>query len=178
MPLRNADATNFIGIDSSVQSSKKLSAAKRMSSRPSAIARRSQPTCFMSSGLCRRASLRPPEPALPAAQTRRVELPVDHHTERDQTNDYGRSDESVAQPDPGQSLRAGVIFRHRLQNDAPPEVSVNLDVPFVPAGIDRVAPALFLKQLENRAQQMVAISSLVAPKNPASQSATRFGFGR
>src|SRR5437870_3013985 len=131
MPLRNADTTNFIGIDSSVQSSKKLSAAKRMSSRPSAIARRSQRACLMSSGLCRRASLRP-----------------------------------------------GVSFRHRLQNDAPPEVSVNLDVPFVPAGIDRVAPALFLEQLENRAEQMVAISSLVAPKNPASQSATRFGVGR
>ena len=31
----------------------------------------------------------------------RVELPVDHHTERDQTNDYGRGDESVAQPDAG-----------------------------------------------------------------------------
>src|SRR5207237_8505078 len=114
----------------------------------------------------------------PKIEMRRVELPVDHHTERDQTNDYGRSDEPVAQPDAGQSLRAGVIFRHRLQNDAPPEVSVNLDVPFVPAGIDRVAPALFLEQLENRAEQMVAISSLVAPKNPASQSATRFGVGR
>src|SRR5437867_12451210 len=73
MPLRNADATNFIGIDSSVQSSKKLSAAKRMSSRPSAIARPTTRACFISSGLSRRASLRPPELALPAAQTRRVE---------------------------------------------------------------------------------------------------------
>ena len=66
-----------------------------------------------------------------------VELPVDHHAQRDQTNDYRCGDEPVAQPDASQSFRAGVIFRHGLQNNTPPKVSVDLDVPFVPTGIDR-----------------------------------------
>src|SRR4029077_3289117 len=114
----------------------------------------------------------------PQVEMRSVQLSVNDNAQRNETDDYGCGNEPVAQPDAGQPFRAAVIFSDCLKRNAPPEVSVNLDVPFVPAGIDRVAPAFFLEQLENRAEQMVAISSLVAPKNPASQSATRFRVGR
>src|SRR2546421_175397 len=71
-----------------------------------------------------------------------------------------------------------MIFGHRLQNDAPPKVSVNLDVPFVPTRIDRIAPAFFFEQLKNCAEQVMPVASFVAPKNSASQARTAFGVGR
>src|SRR5947207_15506239 len=104
-----------------------------------------------------------------------VELPVDHHAERDQTNDYGCGHQPVAQPDTGQSFRAGVIFGHSLQDNAPPKISVDLDVPFVPTGIDRIAPAFFLEQLKNRPEQMMAIAAFFAPKNLPTQTAAGLG---
>ena len=56
--------------------------------------------------------------------------------------DHGGGDEAIAKLDAGQAFRAAVIFGHGLQDDAPPEIPVNLDVPFLPAGIDRNSASL------------------------------------
>src|SRR6266513_1712782 len=113
----------------------------------------------------------------PEIEVRCVKLPVNDHAQRNQTNDHCCGDQPVAQPDTGQSFRAGVIFGHSLQDNAPPKVSVDLDVPFVPTGIDRIAPAFFFEQLEDRAEQVMAISPVFAPKNSPAQTAPRFRFG-
>jgi hypothetical protein len=111
----------------------------------------------------------------PKIEMRSVELAVNDDAKRDETDDYGCGNEPIAQPDAGQSVRAAVIFSHRLQNDAPPKVPVDLDVPLIPASVDRVTPAFFFEQLKNRAEQMMAIPCLVTPKTPTPQAATRFG---
>ena len=74
---------------------------------------------------------------------------VDEQRDDDKIYDHGGGDVAVAKLDPGQAFSAAVIFRNRPQNDAPPEVTVNLDVPFLPAGIDRVAPVFLVKEREN-----------------------------
>src|SRR5437764_15138325 len=65
-----------------------------------------------------------------------------------------------------------MILSHGLKHSAPPKVSVNLNVPFFPAGIDRVTPAFFLQQLENRPEQMMSIPPFFAPKSTAAQAAS------
>ena len=100
-----------------------------------------------------------------------VELPVDHHAERDQTNDYRCGDEPVAQPDAGQPFRAGVIFRHGLQNNAPPKVPIDLDVPLVPTGVGGLPPAFFVEKIEDRTEQVMAVLSIFAPITSVTQSA-------
>ena len=74
---------------------------------------------------------------------------VDEQAEDDEIYDHGGGDVAVAKLNTGQAFPAAVMFRHCPQNDAPPEVTVNLDVPFLPAGIDRVAPVFLIKEREN-----------------------------
>src|SRR3954470_20652021 len=50
-------------------------------------------------------------------------------------NQEGGRNKPIAKPRPGEALRAAVIFGHGLEGNAPPEVTVNLDVPFVPARV-------------------------------------------
>src|SRR5258708_18991789 len=71
-----------------------------------------------------------------------------------------------------------MILGYGLENNAPPKVSIDLDVPLIPTSIDRVAPAFFFEQLKNRAEQVMTISAILAPKNPASQAAARLCGGR
>ena len=74
---------------------------------------------------------------------------VAEQSEDDEIYDHGGGDVTVAKLNTGQAFSVPVIFRNRPQNDAPPEVTVNLDVPFLPAGIDRVAPVFLIKKREN-----------------------------
>src|SRR6266852_52864 len=106
-----------------------------------------------------------------------MELAVNHNAESKKTKNDSGSDEPVAQAHARQSLRAGVILRYGLENNAPPKVSIDLDVPLIPTSIDRVAPAFFFEQLKNRAEQVMTISAILAPKNPASQAAARLCGG-
>src|SRR2546423_14030099 len=101
----------------------------------------------------------------PKIEMRSVKLAVNDNAESEQIKNDGGGDATVAQTRAGQPLRAAVIFSDRLENDAPPKISVNLDVPFVPTGINRITPTFFFEQLENCAQQMMTIASFVAPKN-------------
>src|SRR6266850_5124874 len=103
-----------------------------------------------------------------------MELAINDDAESEQIKNDGGSNTTVAQACAGQPLSAAVIFSHSLQNVAPPKVSVNLDVPFVPTRIDRIAPAFFFEQLKNCAEQVMPVASFVAPKNPAAQARTAF----
>src|ERR1700730_2869888 len=74
---------------------------------------------------------------------------VNEQGEDDEVHDDGGGDVSEAELNAGQACSAAVIFRDRSQNDAPPEVPINMDVPFLPAGIDRVAPVFLIKEGED-----------------------------
>src|ERR1051326_2017516 len=106
-----------------------------------------------------------------------VKLAINYDAQRNEIEDRGGRDDSIPQSRARESFRAAVIFRHRLQDDAPPKVSVDLDVPFVPTSVDRVAPAFFFEQLKDRAEQMMTVASLIAPENAPAQASTEFRFG-
>ena len=74
---------------------------------------------------------------------------VDEQAEDGEIYDHGGGDVAIAKLNTGQAFSVAVIFRNRPQNDAPPEVTVNLDVPFLPASIDGVAPVFLIKKREN-----------------------------
>ena len=82
---------------------------------------------------------------------RNVELPIHQETQRNEIEDDGGRDQTVAKPNTRQAFPVTVIFSNRLQRDAPPEISVNLNVPFIPPAIGRITPAFFIEQLEDRA---------------------------
>src|SRR6266496_4608045 len=102
---------------------------------------------------------------------RNIELPIHQETQRNEIKDDGGRDQPVAKPDTRQALSTTVIFSDCLQRDAPPEISVNLNVPFIPSAIGGITPAFFIEQLEDRAQQVMTISALFAPENPPAQTA-------
>src|SRR5262249_35063190 len=104
---------------------------------------------------------------------RSVKLAVNHDAERNEIQNTGRRDHSVSETRPGQSLRATVILGHGLENDAPPKVTIDLDVPLVPTGIDRVAPAFFFEQLKDCSEQVMAVPRFITPETAASQAAAR-----
>src|SRR5438105_2826167 len=107
-----------------------------------------------------------------------VELPINQKTQGNEIEDDGRGNESSAEPDAGEAFRAAVIFGHGLQRDAPPKISVNLNVPLIPTGIGGIAPAFFLEQLEHGTKQMMTVPSLFAPKNSAAQTTGKIRTGR
>ena len=78
-----------------------------------------------------------------------VKETINQKDKNDEIYDDSRGDVAISKLHPGQTFSAPVIFRHCAQNDAPPEVSVNLDIPFLPAGIDGIAPVFVIKQCEN-----------------------------
>ncbi len=100
-----------------------------------------------------------------------IELVVNQEGQGDEIDDHGGRDEAIAQRDAGQAFRPAVIFRHRLQHDAPPEISVNLNVPFIPAGIGRVTPTFLVQQSKDRAEQMMPILPFFTPIASAAQIA-------
>src|SRR5438067_3725379 len=107
-----------------------------------------------------------------------MQLAINHDAKRDQIEDHRGGDHSIPKTHSGQAFRAAMIFSDGLENDAPPKVAVDLDVPFVPAGINRIAPPFFFKQLENCAKQMVTVPAFVAPENSAAQTARWFRISR
>src|ERR1700704_1966407 len=84
-----------------------------------------------------------------------VQLPVNQETERHQIDDYRRRDEPIAQASARQALRTTVIFGHGLQDYAPPKIPINLNVPFIPAGVGGIAPVFLVEQGKNRTKQMM-----------------------
>src|SRR5437764_12043733 len=103
-----------------------------------------------------------------------MQLAINHDAKRDQIEDHRGGDHSIPKTHSCQPFRAAMIFSDGLENDAPPKVAVDLDVPFVPARIDRIAPAFFFEKLENCAQQMVTVPAFVAPENAAPQTTRCF----
>ena len=93
----------------------------------------------------------------------RAQLVVNEQTQNDEIDDDRRRHEPMAQPGAGEAFRAAVILGHGLQDNAPPEIPVDLDVPFVPTGIGGIAPVLFIEQAKDRAEEMMAILPLLAP---------------
>ena len=77
-----------------------------------------------------------------------IELPINQKTQRHQIENDRGGDETITQPDAGQAFGVAMILGHGLEDDAPPKISVDLNVPFVPTGIGGVTPAFFFEQLE------------------------------
>ena len=61
---------------------------------------------------------------------------VDQQGDDNEIYDYCGGDIAIAKLNTGQAFSVAVIFGDGPQNDAPPEVSLNLNVPFLPSGID------------------------------------------
>jgi hypothetical protein len=56
-----------------------------------------------------------------------------------------------------------VIFRYGLEHNAPPEIAVDLNVPFIPARIGGIAPSFLLQQLEHSSQKVMPVFAFFAP---------------
>src|SRR5207302_6553653 len=123
----------------------------------------------------REEQIRDDEPKIDAG---RVELPINQKTQGNEIEDDGRGDKSSAEPDAREAFRAAVILGHGLQRDAPPKISVNLNVPLIPAGIGGIAPAFFLEQLEHGTKQMMTIPSPFASNNSTAQTKGKVWAGR
>ena len=63
-----------------------------------------------------------------------------------------------------------MVFGDGLQHDAPPEIAIDLDVPFVPTGIAGIAPPLFFQHLKDRPEQMMPVFALFVPVNPSTRA--------
>ena len=107
-----------------------------------------------------------------------IQLPVNQETERGQVDNDRCRYQPIPQTGPRKAFRAAVIFGHGLQRDAPPKVSVNLDVPFVPAGVGGITPAFLIEQAEDRAEQVMAVLALLAPITATAQAPAEFRAGR
>src|SRR5215472_335990 len=62
-----------------------------------------------------------------------------------------------------------MIFGHGLERHAPPKISVNLNVPLIPARVGGITPAFFFEQLKERPKEIMAVPALLAPKKTAAQ---------
>src|SRR4030095_6832950 len=99
----------------------------------------------------------------PKIEMRSVQLPVNHNAQCDETDNDCGCHHSMPESRARQSFCSAVVLGHRLQQNAPPKISVNLDVPFVPTGIDRIAPAFFLEELKDLPEQMVTLPPFITP---------------
>src|SRR4029450_84644 len=102
---------------------------------------------------------------------RSVYLVINQQADRNQIEDDHRDNHPVAKPHTGQTLSRAVILGDGLKRDAPPEITVNLNVPLVPAAVGGIAPAFFVQQPKHFAQEIVAIPPLLAPKYAATEAA-------
>ncbi len=82
---------------------------------------------------------------------RDVELVINEQRGGDEIDDDGGRHGAITQADAGKAFCAAVIFGERLQRHAPPKISVELKVPFLPTGVGGITPAFFLKQGEDLA---------------------------
>src|SRR5437879_1253943 len=102
---------------------------------------------------------------------RTVELAIDQQTRCNQIKNDRSGDEPVAKPNAGQTFPAAVVFGDGLKCYAPPEISIDLNVPLVPPAIGGIAPAFLIQQLKDGPKQIVTVPAVVAPKNSATQAA-------
>src|SRR6266436_3571307 len=109
---------------------------------------------------------------------RNVELAIDQQTYCNQIKDDRGGDETTAKPNAGQTFPAAMVFGDGLKCYAPPEISIDLNVPLVPPAIGGITPAFLIQQLKNGPQQIVTVPSLVAPKSSATQAACEAGAFR
>src|SRR2546429_4264347 len=100
------------------------------------------------------------EPGLGVAH---VQLPINQQAERNKIDDYRRRHEPIAETGAGQTFRAAMIFGHRLQCYAPPKISINLNVPLVPAGIGGIAPVFLVEQGKDRTKKVMTILACLTP---------------
>src|SRR4051812_18853430 len=107
-----------------------------------------------------------------------VELPVNQNRQGNQVHDDCRRNALVSNANAGQTLWTSVVFGHGLQDNAPPEIAVDLDVPFIPARIRRIPPPFFFEQLKDTAEKMMPVLSLLIPISAASHCAEAAGAGR
>src|SRR5207253_11171861 len=107
----------------------------------------------------------------PQLNMRNVELAIDQQTYCNQIKDDRGGDETTAKPNARQTFPAAMVFGYGLKRYAPPEISIDLNVPLVPPAIGGITPAFFIQQLKDCTQQKVTIPALVAPKNSATQAA-------
>src|SRR5207248_4197249 len=75
-----------------------------------------------------------------------VQEKVNEQAEHEEIHDHGGGDVTVAQAHASEAFAAAMVFRHALQQDAPPKIAVDLQVPLLPSGVDGVAPVLRLEQ--------------------------------
>ena len=99
-----------------------------------------------------------------------IELAVNQDADEDQINDDCGRHEAVTQPSACEAFRTAVIFGHSLEHKTPPEISINLNVPFIPAAVRGITPALFFQKPEDRAKQMMPILSFFAPITATTQT--------
>src|SRR3954463_5211321 len=92
-----------------------------------------------------------------------MQLMVHQEAKEHEVDQDRGGNEFVTQSGAGQAFRSAVVFGHGLERDTPPEVSVNLDVPFVPAGIARIAPAFFVEQSKHRPEKVMPVLAFFAP---------------
>src|SRR5437764_3111182 len=107
-----------------------------------------------------------------------VKETINEKNEHNQIRDQGGGDVAISKLNTGEAFCAAVIFRHGPQNDAPPKIAVNLNIPFLPAGIDGIAPVFLIKQRENFAQEIVEIFDLLVPISEMSQLNAKFVLPR
>src|SRR5438445_7109976 len=90
---------------------------------------------------------------------------INKQADHNEVHDDRGGDIAIAQPNSGQTLFTTMIFGDSLQDNAPPEISVDQKIPLLPTRIHGVAPALGIKQRKDFPKQSVAISSRIAPIN-------------
>src|SRR5437764_599010 len=91
--------------------------------------------------------------------------------------DRGRN-KAIAEPGTGEAFRAAVIFGDGLESDAPPKVSVDLDVPLIPAGVGGITPVFLVEQIKHRTEEVMTVLSVLAPITSVAPSVGKLGAGR
>jgi hypothetical protein len=70
-----------------------------------------------------------------------IEKMINEKTDNDKVYHDCGSDITITETNAGKTFGSAVIFGHCLQDNAPPEIAVDQEIPVLPAGIDGVAPA-------------------------------------
>ena len=89
-----------------------------------------------------------------------VQVPVEDHRENEQIHDDRCGDKTIAEPHPRQAFWPAVILGHGLEDDAPEEIPIDLDVPFLPAGVRGVAPAFLFEQVKDRFKERIPLNAI------------------
>src|SRR5438105_12009964 len=103
---------------------------------------------------------------------------INKQTNHNEIHDDRCGDIAITQPDAAQTFLAAVILGDCLQDNAPPEISVDQEIPFLPTGIDGVAPILGIEQCKDFAKQSVTVLAIIAPINSASSVTPEPGLSR